>query len=76
MRIVGRRLESAIEPQASGELLVRFGRFNDGLSRLGTLGVMPKGVYRYRTQTEADAHAAEGLAQAMAALAARRLADG
>ena len=72
MRQVGTRRERTLVEPASGELLIEFGRFNDALSRLAPSTFMPKGVYRYKSHEEANAHAQECLVRGMAELAARR----
>ena len=49
-------------------------RFNDDLRGLptGDAAYIPKGLYRFRTHEEADAHAQKCLADLMARLSARR----
>ena len=74
VRVVGRRSERAITFHASGEALKEFGRLLDTSIRLAGGGstFIPKGVYRFRTQEEADRQRAQCLAAGMAALASAR----
>jgi len=74
MRVIGRRVEAPLSFSASGTLLAQGARFNDDLRGLptGDASYIPKGIYRFRTHEEADAHAQKCLADCMARLAARR----
>lgn len=74
MRVIGRRVEAPLSFSASGKLLAQGARFNDGLRGLptGDEAYIPKGLYRFRTHEEADAHAQTCLAEFMARIAARR----
>jgi hypothetical protein len=74
MKVIGRRVEAPLSFRASGELLAQGARFNDDLRGLptGDAAYIPKGLYRFRTHEEADAHAQKCLADLMARLAARR----
>lgn len=74
MRIVGRRVEAPLSFSASGKLLAQGARFNDDLRGLptGDATFIPKGLYRFGTHEEADAHAKKCLADRMARLAAQR----
>ncbi len=58
MRTVGRRKIRPLSAKPSGELLKQGALFNDELHKLptGTVLRMPKGVYRYRSHEEANAH--------------------
>ena len=74
MRIVGNRILRSIEAQASGELLAEGARFNEGIARYGEFGstFIPKGVYRFASSEEANAHRDRCLIDGMARLAAKR----
>ena len=74
MRIVGKRSVRAIEKQPSGELLAEGGRFNQGIERYPEFAstFIPKGVYRFATLEEADAHRERCLIEGMVRLAAKR----
>jgi hypothetical protein len=74
MRTIGRRREMPLSFAASGELLAQGARFNDDLRGLptGETAFIPKGLYRFRTHEEADAHAQDCLVRGMARVAARR----
>ncbi len=58
MRIAGKRKIRPLTRSPSGELLKQGALFNDELHKLptGTVLRMPKGVYRYRSHEEANAH--------------------
>ena len=74
MRIVGKRRLRAIQHQPSGELLAEGGRFNQGIERYPEFAstFIPRGVYRFSTLEEADAHRERCLIEGMARLAAKR----
>ena len=74
MRIVGKRSLREIGDQPSGELLAEGARFNQGVERYGEFAstFIPKGVYRFATLEEADAHRERCLIEGMARLAAKR----
>lgn len=74
MRVIGRRVEAPLSFSASGELLAQGARFNDDLRGLptGDAVYVRKGIYRFRTHEEADAHAQKCLAEFMARIAAQR----
>lgn len=69
MRIVGRRKTRAITLHASAELLREGALFNDEIHRLptGHTTYFPKGIYRYHSHEDANAHWVEcvihGIAQ-------------
>lgn len=69
MRIVGRRKTRAITLHASAELLRAGALFNDEIHRLptGHTTYFPKGIYRYHSHEDANAHWVEcvihGIAQ-------------
>ena len=57
MKIVGKRLEAEIFPTANAENLRRASRFNEMLQSTmpnGGLGYIPKGVYRFNSNREAN----------------------
>ncbi len=58
MRVVGKRKNRPIVERASGVLLKQGAVFNDEIHRLptGTVTYFPKGIYRYKTNEEANAH--------------------
>lgn len=74
MRIVGKRKLRPIARQPSGELLAEGARFCEGIERYGEFAstFIPKGVYRFATLEEADAHRERCLIEGMARLAAKR----
>lgn len=74
MKVIGRRREAPLSFSASGELLAEGARFNDALRGLptGDAAFIPKGLYRFKTHEDADAHAQKFLIERMAAIAARR----
>lgn len=72
MRHIGRRQLPMLQPIADGALLAESAGHAATLARLGPVGLMPKGVYRYKTHTEANRHQDACLAQAMARLARER----
>jgi hypothetical protein len=74
MRVVGKRRLRKVEVRASGALLAETARFNQGIERFPELAstFIPKGLYRFRTLEEADAHRVRCLAQGMGRLARRR----
>lgn len=57
MKIVGKRQEAEIFPNASAESLRRAAKFNEMLQSTmpnGALGYIPKGVYRFFSNQEAN----------------------
>lgn len=74
MRIVGKRRLREIEARASGALLAESARFNEGVERYPELvsTFIPKGLYRFRTPEEADAHRLRCLIEGMARRARKR----
>jgi hypothetical protein len=74
MRIVGKRKLQELRTRPSGALLEESARINEGFSRAADLAstFIPKGVYRFASAQEADAHRERCLAQGMARLAAKR----
>jgi hypothetical protein len=73
MKQIGRRTAPPLRPQAGAAPLIEGARFSEALAALGPAGIMPKGVYRFRSHEQANQHQAEWLAHGMADLALRRL---
>jgi hypothetical protein len=73
MKQIGHRTTPPLRPQADAVSLIEGARFNEALAALGPSGIMPKGVYRFRTHEQANQHQAECLAHGMADLALRRM---
>lgn len=74
MRLVGKRKLRQVQLLPSGLLLAESARVNDGYEALhgGGATFIPKGVYRFRSSQEADAHRESCRARGMARLAATR----
>jgi hypothetical protein len=73
MRRVGKRVEPAMEVKTSGASLASNIAFSADMKRLaGGRVFFPKGVYRYKSHEEANAHQSECLAEGMAKLAKER----
>jgi len=72
VKSVGRRIEPPLAVHASGEFLAEGARFNEVVARLSRAGYMPKGVYRYKSQEEANQHEQDCLVHAIARLALER----
>jgi len=73
IRQVGKRVEAAASSQPSGAALEAGLSFSAGLSLFAAgRTFFPKGVFRYKSHEEANQHAAECLANGMAALAKER----
>jgi hypothetical protein len=73
MKQVGHRTAPSLRHQAGATPLIAAARFSEALAALGSAGLMPKGVYRFRTHEQANQHQAEGLAHGMANLARQRM---
>ncbi len=71
MKHVGTRTERAVQSQASGLLLAEGARFSEAMASLAGSTFVPKGLYRFRTHEQANAHAQECLALGMAQRALR-----
>jgi len=58
MKVVGKRRVRTISIHPTGDLLREATMFNDELHRLPTGGTthFPKGIYRYKTHKDANAH--------------------
>ncbi len=72
MRTIGKRQQQAITAEASGTQLAEGARFSESISKLASCAYMPKGVYRYKSHEQANAHQLECLARSMALLALGR----
>lgn len=73
MRYVGKREEPAMTIEVSGSALASNIAFSCDLTQLaGGRVFFPKGVYRYKSHAEANAHQSESLAKGMAQLAMER----
>lgn len=75
MRTIGHREERPIAFSASAALLAEGARFNDEIHRLptGATTFIPKGVFRFKTQEDANRHADACVAEGMAHAALARL---
>jgi hypothetical protein len=73
MKQIGHRTAPPLQRQADAAPLIAGARFSEALAALGPAGIMPKGIYRFRTHEQANQHQAEGLAQGMANLAEQRM---
>jgi hypothetical protein len=72
MKVIGRRMDPPLSPQASGELLAEGSRFCESIGWLARGTFVPKGVYRYPSHAAANQHAQDCLARGMARLAAHQ----
>lgn len=73
MRQVGKRIEPTITEEVSGLALASNIAFSADLTQLaGGRVFFPKGVFRYKSHDEANAHQADCLAEGMAKLAMER----
>lgn len=74
MRIIGHRQEHPITFSASAELLLEGARFNDQIHLLptGNATFIPKGVFRFMTHEEANAHHVNCLVDSMVQAAVGR----
>jgi hypothetical protein len=69
MRIVGKRTDRPLCENASGEALREAAAFNEMLQNafpFGTLGYIPKGVYKFARPEQANQQEASCIAQHMA----------
>lgn len=71
---VGKRKERNISLHASGEAFIEGARFNESLQSLptGNQTFIPKGVYYFKTNQEADSHRETCLIQGMVRVATNR----
>jgi hypothetical protein len=58
--------------EGSGERLAKGARFSESFSCMTGSSFVPKGVYRFRTQDDANRHWMDCLAQGMARIALQR----
>ena len=72
MKQVGTRREPPVTEQSDGLLLAEGARFNEAVSRLAQTTFIPKGIYRYKSHTDANRHAQDCLVRGMGLLAAKR----
>lgn len=73
MKQVDKRIEPAMTVEVSGSALASNIAFSADLTQLaGGRVFFPKGVYRYKSHDEANAHQSDCLAQGMAQLAIER----
>lgn len=73
MRQVGNRVEPSLSAEVSGSALASNIAFSADLTQLaGGRVFFPKGVFRYKSHDEANAHQLECLAEGMAKLAMER----
>ena len=72
MRTIGKRAEPSPTFLASATALKEGAAFSASLAALCKTGHMPKGVYRYPSHAEANAHDDACLAQSMAVRATAR----
>lgn len=74
MRVVGNRKERPISFGASDGALAEGISFNEAMKRLptGNIGFIKKGVYRFRTHSDANQHQDEAQARMMAKIADER----
>lgn len=73
MRTVGKRKIQAVSLKASEQLLRQGALFNDEIHKLptGNTTFIPKGIYRYRTQEDANKHWEDCMIEGMAGNASR-----
>jgi len=71
MRIVGNRVQRPLSLRPSAERLAAGAHFSAEMAALGHASTfIEKGVYRFRTQAEAEEHRVASLARGIAARAA------
>lgn len=76
MRQVGKRIEPVMTAEVSGSALAANIAFSADLSQFaGGRVFFPKGVFRYKSHDEANAHQSDCLAEGMAQLAMERRHD-
>lgn len=56
MRTVGTRKERPLSMRASGKLLLEGARFNSDMQVIQSIFRFPRGVFRYATHDDANAH--------------------
>ena len=72
MRQVGSRHERPLARNASGQLLIEGARFSEAVSHLAQTTFIPKGVYRFHSQEDANRQQERCLILGMARRAAQR----
>ena len=72
MKTVGQRRELSLQALPSGKLLAEGAAFSEAVARLAPVGLVPKGVYRFKTHEEANAFDQDCIVQAMVRLAQAR----
>lgn len=72
MITVGRRRERPIARQGDGMLLAEGARFSETIAHLAKSTFISKGVYRFRSHTDANRQQEDCLAKGMGRLAAER----
>jgi hypothetical protein len=78
LKVVGRRKPPSVSFDADAELLRTACAWNESMQRLptGETAFFPKGVYRYKTHEEAQAHLDRCVAERMARIALERINHG
>lgn len=72
MRQVGSRRERPLSYRASGQLLIEGARFSEAVSHLAQTTFIPKGIYRFHSQEDANRQQERCLVLGMARRAAHR----
>jgi hypothetical protein len=72
MITVGHRRERQIAMRGDGALLAEGARFSETMAHLANSTFIPKGVYRFRSHTDANTQQEDCLVQGIARLAAER----
>lgn len=72
MITVGHRRERPIAKQGDGALLAEGARFSEMIAHLAKSTFIPKGVYCFRSHSEANQQQADCLAKGMGRLASER----
>ena len=72
MRQVGSRREPEMVERASGLLLAEGARFNEAVAGLAPTTFIPKGIYRFRSHSDANRQQLDCLVRGMGLLAMRR----
>lgn len=69
MRTVGRRIDSGMQRQPSGEGIAATAALTESLAAMGSGRLIRKGVYRFTSHEDADRQHQTALAESMADLA-------
>ena len=72
MKQVGARREPEVVEHPDGSLLAAGARFNEAVAGLAPTTFIPKGVYRYKSHSDANRHVQDCLVQGMGRLVAQR----